>query len=90
MSQPLHEILIDLRLLNEALDFVGPQSDHNHRLAYHLLSQLKRMGTLWRYDHRVILYHGEFEPELDEAFAVHLDALASNLPTEWPPKSEEE
>ena len=89
MSELPHEVLIDLRLLDEALDFVGPQSDHNHRLVYHLLSQMKRMGMLWRQTHQVILYHGESEPELDEAFAVHLDALAANLPTEWPPKSEE-
>ncbi len=90
MSEPLlHEVLIDIRLLDEALDFVGPQSDHNHRLAYHLLTQLKRMGTLWRQTHQVILYHGESEPELDDSFAIHLDALAANLSTEWPPKKEE-
>jgi len=89
VSQPPHEVSIDLRLLDEALDFVGPQSDHNHRLAYHLLSQLKRMGLLWLNTHQVILYHGESEAELDEAFAVHLDSLAANLSTEWPPEIEE-
>jgi hypothetical protein len=50
---------------------------------------LKRMGTLWRQTHQVILYHGESEPELDDSFAIHLDALAANLSTEWPPKKEE-
>ena len=51
MDAPPKELRIEFRILEEALERVGPMSKDNDRLTYHLLTILKDMGlpSEWEY-----------------------------------------
>ncbi len=83
MDAPPKELRIEFRILEEALERVGPMSKDNDRLTYHLLTILKDMGLAWRSSHKIVLFAGEDEPDFSDEYAEHLDRLASGLPSEW-------
>ena len=77
------EVRIDENMLNEAIQLVNVGGDLEHRLLYHLLSQLAEMGHRWRSEYKVTLFRGDLEPEFDEAYAKYLDAKASKEDVVW-------
>ena len=83
MDAPPKELRIEFRILEEALERVGPMSKDNDRLTYHLLTMLKDMGLAWRSSHKIVLFAGEDEPDFSDEYAEHLDRLASGLLSEW-------
>ncbi len=88
-----HEIRVDMRLLESAIELVGPEGEDNNRLVYHFLSILHDMGLNWRKAYQVVLFSGDAEPEFDDELAEWLDRKACNLPVEpWehPTKDNEE
>lgn len=82
-----NELRFDRKLLEEAIEFAGPEGEGAHRLVYHFLCMLRVAGWNWRNDHRVVLFDNESEPEYDDQYADYLDRLASGLPAVWPPHS---
>ena len=90
---PPKEVRIEHRLLLDALERVGPESDANDRMTYHLLTILSQMGLAWRSEYKIVLFSGDEEPEFSDEYAAHLDRLASGLESEWEypePMDEEE
>ena len=83
MDIPPKEIRVEHRLLNAALERVGPASEDNDRMIFHLLTILSEMGLAWRSEYKIVLFSGEDEPEFSDEYAVHLDRLASGLESEW-------
>ena len=79
-----NELRFDRKLLEEAIEFAGPEGEGAHRLVYHFLCMLRQAGWNWRNEYLVILYDHESEPDYDEEY---LDRMASGLPASWPPHS---
>ena len=75
MDIPPRELRLEARLLDAAIERVGPESEDNDRAVYHFLTILREMGYHWRAEHKVILFSGEDEPEFCEEYATHLDRL---------------
>ena len=78
------ELRFDRKLLEEAIDWAGPEGEGKHRLVYHFLCMLRQMGWNWRKEYLVVLYDHESEPDFDEEYANYLDRLASGLDATWP------
>ncbi len=83
MDSPPKEVRIEHRLLLAALERMGPESETNDRMTYHLVSILHQMGLAWRSEYKIVLFAGEDEPEFSDEYAQHLDRLASGLESEW-------
>ena len=83
MDIPPRELRLESRLLDAAIERVGPESEDNDRAVYHFLTILREMGYHWRAEHKVILFSGEDEPEFCEEYATHLDRLCCGLESEW-------
>ena len=81
------ELRFDRNLLEEAIEFAGPDGEGAHRLVYHFLCMLREAGWNWRNEHLIVLFDKDSEPEYDEQYAEFLDRMASGLPAKWPPIS---
>jgi len=79
----VNELRFDRKLLEDAIEFAGPEGDGANRLVYHFLCMLRQAGWNWRMEHLVVLYDGESEPDYDEEYANYLDRMASGLPATW-------
>ena len=79
-----NELRFDRKLLEEAIEFAGPEGEGRHRLVYHFLCMLREAGWNWRTEYLVVLYDGGSEPDYDEEYANYLDRMASALPATWP------
>jgi hypothetical protein len=67
---------LDETQIRELVAHVGPEGETPHRYIYHLLSQFLTMGYSHRDSWRVILYNGDHEGEVSEAYAKYLDRKA--------------
>ena len=83
MDMPPKEVRIEHRLILDALERMGPQSETNDRMTYHLVSILHQMGLAWRSEYKIVLFSGEDEPDFSDENAKHLDRLESGLESEW-------
>jgi hypothetical protein len=59
------ELRFDRKLLEEAIDWAGPEGEGKHRLVYHFLCMLRQMGWNWRKEYLVVL-DASWPPSLKE------------------------
>lgn len=74
---------LDEILLNKALELTNVGGDCEHRLLYHMISQIAEMGYRWRSEYKVVLFNGENEAEFDEEYAEYLDKKAQRQDVDW-------
>ena len=73
------ELRFDRKLLEEAIDWAGPEGEGKHRLVYHFLCMLRQMGWNWRKEYLVVLYDHESEPDFDEEYANYLEMVKDKI-----------
>lgn len=84
------EVKIDEVMLNQAIELVNVGGECEHRLLYHLISQIAEMGHRWRSEYKVTLFNGDSEAEFDDEYAQYLDLKAQRKDVVWKVGEEEE
>lgn len=83
------ELRVEERLIEEAIELVEPDGEHENRLLYHLLVQLREMGYRHRATYRVVLFNQDADADFDEDYAAYLDKKACREDATWPLGEEE-
>lgn len=83
------ELRVEERLIEEAIELVEPDGEHENRLLYHLLVQLREMGYRHRATYRVVLFNEDADADFDEDYAAYLDKKACREDATWPLGEEE-
>lgn len=77
------EVRIDEVILNQAIELVNVGGECEHRLLYHLVSQIAEMGYRWRSEYKVTLFNGDAEANFDDEYALYLDRKAQRKDVVW-------
>jgi hypothetical protein len=77
------EVRIDEVILNQAIALVNVGGECEHRLLYHLISQIAEMGYRWRSEYKITLFNDEAEADFDDEYAHYLDQKAQRRDVVW-------
>ncbi|MBP98535.1 hypothetical protein CMK18_21505 [Candidatus Poribacteria bacterium] len=83
----MDELRIDEVLLNECLHLLTYDENMQHRGLRNLLEMVAMAGYRYRSNYRVVLTHGDFEPDFDENYAHYLDLKAQGEDVKWDMKT---
>jgi len=86
----MKSFMLDENQLEAIIEFAGPQGEMSHRFIYHVLCQLRSMGQQHRDDWKIILFNGDHEGEISEAYGEYLDRKACGEEVWFNPEGEGE